>query len=794
MKFSGPVLGTVIAVALINPSITRAAELIYRTIDPRTKQSIIKPVAATQINHLSASERATLQPNRTYHISWTPNDSQYDLQWNLAAMNMPGAWEADTIEPLYGGDPKVVVAVLDTGVAYENYQSYVLAPDLQNTTIWTNQAEVAGDGIDNDGNGYIDDVKGWDFINSDAHPNDDFGHGTHVTSVIAASTNNSIATAGIAFNVMIMPLKVLDNTGNGNTQTIAQAIGYAVKNGANIINLSLGGTEADPIMEQAVKDALAAEVQIVAAVGNEGAAVVNYPARYVGVMAVGAVQYDNTRTDYSNVGPGIQLMAPGGNVDLDQNGDGQPDGIPGQTCANLSCTEFGTYFYSGTSQAAAHVAGVAALLAACGAPPGQLLGLMTSTATDLGPPGYDEEYGAGLVNAQAALAAAGCQSSAPTGVGVMSAKSTATAKNELVSNRPYPYRQPWFSWTGTTDVVYQLRWGQVGQTPTISQQTATTFQPTVSKTGIYRLEVNVVAADGQTSGVITFIYRYRPPRLLVGLTGATVIFDQNFKEQSVITTSTGSLLSAMGGPLKLNGSDRIIIAPAQVGNWLKIYTSKGTLEKTLYPFGKKYTQGVNATLALSRNQSPLIVATMATGSGELKWLAEDGTLYRRTIVSRSITAGLRVAAADVNGDGEDEAIIAESKGSRIWIYDRRGKRLATAQPLGKSYAGGWSVGQADVTRDGIADAIFLPRTARDQPPVYVWSSSTGKMFSRTLAGSFTTETQISGGDINGDGLDEFVTLETSGVAKLTAWTTRGRLLKQRAIGYDARTRRLGILE
>lgn len=136
------------------------------------------------------------EPNYIARATWSPDDTYYTLQWNFAQINLEGAWALDTTAPNYGGDPSIIVAVIDSGVAYETYGAYTQAPDLSSTNFWTNSGEVASDSIDNDGNGYVDDIHGWDFINSDAHPNDDHMHGTHVTGTIAQSTNNSIGTAG----------------------------------------------------------------------------------------------------------------------------------------------------------------------------------------------------------------------------------------------------------------------------------------------------------------------------------------------------------------------------------------------------------------------------------------------------------------------------------------------------------------------------------------------------------------------------------------------------------------------
>ncbi|MBI2869301.1 MAG: S8 family serine peptidase [Chloroflexi bacterium] len=300
------------------------------------------------------------EPNLIYRAAWAPDDQYYPLQWGLDQINMPDAWEASP----RGGDPGVIVAVIDSGVAYEDYGVFARAPDLAATRFWTNPGEIAGNGLDDDGNGYVDDVNGWDFVNSDGHPNDDYNHGTHVAGTIAQSTDNGIGAAGIAFTTTIMPLKVLGGNGAGTVSQVAEAIYYAADNGAGVINLSLGATTSSRTMENAVAYASDAGVVIIAAAGNDFTAGSPpfYPAaldEYV--IAVGATRYDRTHSYYSTAGSFVDLAAPGGDTTVDQNQDGYPDGILQQTFSG-SYTNFGYYFYQGTSMVAPHTAGVAALV------------------------------------------------------------------------------------------------------------------------------------------------------------------------------------------------------------------------------------------------------------------------------------------------------------------------------------------------------------------------------------------------------------------------------------------------
>jgi len=325
------------------------------------------------------------EPNYIATALMIPNDTYYSYQWNMdnrvsGGINMESAWD------IQAGDLSVIVAIIDTGVAYEDYgASYLQAPDLAGVNF----------------------VPGYDFVNDDNHPNDDEGHGTHVTGTIAQSTNNSLGVAGIAYNCSIMPIKVLNSSGMGTYTDIAEGIYFATNNGASVINLSLGGSSPSNALEQAIAYAYNHGVTIVCAAGNEyqSGNLPLYPAAYDAYcIAVGATRYDETRAYYSNTGAYVDIAAPGGDLSVDQNHDGYGDGILQQTFAR-SPQYLGYYFYSGTSMATPHVAGVAALIISNGVTgPDNVRLALESTAKDKGAPGRDPEYGWGLLDAAAALA------------------------------------------------------------------------------------------------------------------------------------------------------------------------------------------------------------------------------------------------------------------------------------------------------------------------------------------------------------------------------------------------------
>jgi serine protease len=336
------------------------------------------------------------EPNAIYRaaqtaIRVTPNDSLFQFQWHFELIDAPRTWAIQT------GDRSVVVAVLDTGIAYEDFGPYRRAPDFGTTTF----------------------VPGFDFINNDAHANDDNFHGTHVASVIAESTNNAVGGSGLAYNTAIMPVEVLDAEGVGDTFSIAEGIDFAADSpGVKVINMSLGGEGSSAAISAAINRAVSRGITVVAASGNENTGV-GFPARLPNVIAVGAVDGRKVRAPYSNFGPELDVVAPGGNLDRDDTGpglrpDGRPDGILQQTFDPDTAAlrgrydDFAYFFVQGTSQATPHVAALAALLYRQGiTSPEAIQRAIESTAEDLGSPGFDNTYGNGFIRPAAALTGLG---------------------------------------------------------------------------------------------------------------------------------------------------------------------------------------------------------------------------------------------------------------------------------------------------------------------------------------------------------------------------------------------------
>ncbi|MBD2125527.1 S8 family peptidase [Microcoleus sp. ZQ-A2] len=297
-----------------------------------------------------------IEPNYIYKISEVPNDPDYGQQWNLRQINVESAWD-DT------KGSGVTVAVIDTGISP--------VPDLKDTKF----------------------VNGYDFVNDRAEAFDDNGHGTHVAGTVAQSTNNNYGVAGIAYEATLMPLKVLSGGGGGTVADIAESIRFAADNGADVINMSLGGGGESQLMKEAIDYAHQKGVVIIAAAGNSNDNSASYPARYPHVIGVSALDSAGTKAPYSNFGAGVDISAPGGS----EVGKILQETIDPQTGEPIFAG------FQGTSMASPHVAGVAALIKAAGIKePDEIADVLTKSARVIQQDPLNH-FGAGHLDAAAAV-------------------------------------------------------------------------------------------------------------------------------------------------------------------------------------------------------------------------------------------------------------------------------------------------------------------------------------------------------------------------------------------------------
>ena len=277
-----------------------------------------------------------------------PNDPSFPAQYGLTAIRAPQGWDVST------GSPAVTIAILDSGVDMSH-------PEMVGKV-----------------------VQGYDFVNNDNNPQDDYGHGTHVAGIAAARSNNGLGIAGVSWGAQIMPVKVLNSFGQGSFSNVAAGIIWATDHSAQIINMSLGGSNYSQILQDAVDYAARRNVLLVASSGNTNSNFVLYPARLPQVIAVAATNANNQHASFSNYGAEIDIAAPGDNI--------------------LSLWLGGGYStFSGTSMATAYVSGLAAVLLGYDNNARTVRQHLEATALDISPPGWDMYTGAGLIQMDAAI-------------------------------------------------------------------------------------------------------------------------------------------------------------------------------------------------------------------------------------------------------------------------------------------------------------------------------------------------------------------------------------------------------
>lgn len=313
------------------------------------------------------------EPNYRLRTTFTPDDSYFFQQWGLTQIGAEAAWDVEQ------GAVTMTVAVLDTGLDLDH-------PDLTGR-LWHNPGEIPGDGLDNDNNGYVDDVNGWNWIDGNNAPQDDVGHGTHVAGIAAASGNNGLGVAGVDWNARIMPLRILDAGGAGTHADAAAALVYAADKGARVINMSFGAYVGSSVLHDAVIYA-GQSALLVGATGNNDQTDPFYPAAYPEVLAVAATGLGDVKAAFSNYGLWVDLSAPGESI--------------WSTVYNDDYVG-----WSGTSMAAPFVAGAASLVWTHypNLSPGSLRGQILNTAADVDTPNpaYAGLLGVGRLDLYAAL-------------------------------------------------------------------------------------------------------------------------------------------------------------------------------------------------------------------------------------------------------------------------------------------------------------------------------------------------------------------------------------------------------
>lgn len=666
------------------------------------------------------------EPNYVYRLAaFDPNDAYYADQWYLRHIGLPSAWESST------GSPDVIVAVLDTGVDI-NHQ------DLKDN-IWTNPAEIPDDKIDNDTNGYIDDVHGWDFIDgtNDARPSavppysrTALHHGTVVSGVIGAVGNNQQGVAGVTWRTRIMPLRVLDSEGKGDVDQVAKAVEYAARNGARVINLSFVGHGFSQRLYDALRQAYLSGVLIVTAAGNVDEQPGSngdldtspmYPVCYDAadntgqnwILGVTATDLLDQHLPTSNYGSRcVDIAAPGASFTGTQVYDprfGLNDRYGGS--------------WSGTSLAAPVVAGVAALLFT--AHPefshAQVISAIQSTADDITSLNrtYAGKLGKGRINAARAIR-----------VGSPGAPTTAT--------------------------------GVTGQIVLLPNGFRSLNAELVTPTGEKKKSWAVVQRDFRAGGEVA-----------VSEDARTEVNDSRVRISSI-----------------LRGEQNIVFSEGVGGRGLlRVYDVHGQLQREWLAFDRPFGGGVSVASGdvFGNGEASVIVMAQSGGGPQVRVFNRQGKVLQQFFAyETSLRGGFDVAVADVTGDGKAEIITASlSRELPIRVYRPDGTLLTEWRALGPY---GVRVSAGDLEGDGVSEVVLTSlRPGSSTVGIYSGQGVVRGLFS-ALPKGFRSNVTVATGDVNGDGVDEIITGPTAaGGPQVRIFDNRARLLGQ-FFAYDARLR------
>jgi len=698
---------------------------------------------------LDAIVHTTMIPTDPFYATAGAWGQNYGDMWGLQKMAMESAWD------ITQGNG-VTVAVIDTGVDLTH-------EDLVGN-LWTNAGESScTDAIDNDQNGYIDDCNGWNFVSGTKNPTDDHGHGTHVSGTIAAVANNGKGIVGVAPQARIMALKGLDINGSGLMSGLVSAIYYAADNGADVINASWGGSGPTP---QTLIDALAyahdvKDVVFVAAAGNSATEIGSqaqgfYPANIRSSITVSAYDHTDTIAYFSNRGVKVDVAAPGG-------GDTDATGLIIQpirsilsakaALAGSSMTSNGVLVVAsqyvrqaGTSMAAPHVAGAAALVRALHPEfnAEQVRQALRQGANDVSTPGFDTNAGYGRVNALGALGISEPLATHITGptaatiTGVTQIPVTGTAHGSGFANWLLEYG------TGTAPTNWSLV--STSNTP-VMQGTLATWNVSTIADGAYTLRLTSSTASGAVS----------QDRLSVTIDQVKIDTPSPLSETVYRGGSMIQILGTVASSNFANYSIRVLNANGvALVNPAITLANNGTQKVWNGLLGQWNTAGVPAghyTISLqvtpisgsviTKSASVLVDPTLRAGWPQTILLGGGNSVYAD-----------QLTVADINNDGKKEILAAY--GPKVSIYREDGTFLPgwpqTVDPTatGKKTTTGPVVG--DLDGDGSPEIVASNNAAY----LYIWHADGTVMtgWPRFMPGAPDASFTIA--DVNGDGINEII--------------------------------------
>lgn len=634
------------------------------------------------------SEIEYLEPNYLVTATAFPSDPDYPLQWYLNTVNAKDTWSKElVVREQERITRQSVIAILDTGIDLDH-------PDLKDK-IWVNSDERANDGIDNDRNGYRDDINGWDFIGNDANPNPDFTsgynedavkHGTIVAGIAAAATHNNQGISGMSWFSRIMPLRVLDSTGTGDVYSVIQAIDYAIANGVDVINMSFVGSGFSQSLFNTIKKAYNSDVLIVAAAGNTDPKINgvdldifrSYPVCYDGaatenmVIGVASVGKDLKKSTFSNYGGCVDLVAPGESFYSTQVYD--------QTVSGF--TKYYDGYWSGTSLSAPLVTGTLAAIKALRPTfsAAQIKSFVLENTKDIS--SYNSNYlgklGSGLLDSAKALAAT---------LGQVKPKEKKAENNYIIAG---------------------LGFGSFPQLK-ILETDGTIFKSFYAYSPHFNGAINVASGDVNGDGkaeIITGAGVGGGPHVRIfNIEGQVVsqffAYDKNLR---------GGVNVAVGD-INNDGIDEIITgigkgAPPEV----KVFDYQGNIIYDFFTYGQNFAGGVKVAVGdvNSDGKAEIITGAGVGGGPQVMVFETNGRLiYQFFAYNKNFKGGVNVACGDVHGDGQAEIIASIEQGSvpTVRVFNYRGVTLNNFFAYEPSFLQGIYVAAGDINDDGVAEII-----------------------------------------------------------------------------------------
>lgn len=744
----------------------------------------------------------SVEPQKVRHMTATPNDTYFDLQWHLYQNNdldidATDAWDVTT------GSADVVVAVIDSGVDLDH-------ADLADN-IWTNTSEVAGNGVDDDGNGYVDDLNGWDFVDSDNDPNpdpnglDDDGdgstdagivHGTHVAGLIGAVGNNGTGVSGVAWTVSIMALRALDDEGSGTDQSISEAMEYAADNGAQVINLSLGAYGNSSELQAGVDYAQSAGVLVIAAAGNDASDLSSlgfYPACSTDVLGVAATNAADDASSFTNYG--------GGCVDLTS---------PGSSILSTLYTDDATYgftddygYLSGTSMATPIVSGAAALVKAANPTftDSEILNALITTTDDIG---LTSDYGSGRLNVASALENA---ITFPT----IKAWGSSNKNVQIDSGERTNDTTPYFTWTeGVDPDGIAGYWVSFGKNATADPanvgtfQTTQNFTPTANFDGNetpYYLRIKIKDTNGDISNAAaSFEYLFDNTVQKPSAVGLELVQGGLRLSWTKVTDEHVTGYAVLRSEKNKNEYSKI----AEISKTTTYYVDKTVLDERAYDYKIQITDNLDNTSKTAKKTEVFhAIERLVVGPGpghapvievyETNFNDLESTF---TAYPTSMTQGVEVAVGDVDGDGVDEIVTGTGDGAapQVRVFEADGTVIGSFYAYDSALRTGVRVGVADTNKDGTDEIVTVPGPGTT--PLVKRFTSKGNHLGTdfyALDGKFLGGAFIAGVDFDNDGKDELaIGAGPGGGAQVTVNDPDTGKVEANFFAYDQYTFKGGI--